>query len=241
MSAGLHVGLILDGNGRWAGARGLSRSAGHRAGLAAVRRTVAAAPEHGIGALTLFAFSCDNWLRPVHEVVALMDVLAGYLEGELATHLARGVRVRAIGRRDRLPGRLRDAVELAERRTAGGATLELSIAIDYSSRHEVLRAARDLGDELAGADDERALAALTGRLAGGALARPVDLLVRTGGERRLSDFLLWESAYAELLFLDLPWPEFGPDELAGAVAEFHRRERRFGKVPPIDSGRLAAR
>lgn len=208
----------MDGNGRWAIGRGLPRIAGHKAGIEAVRRVVRAAPDAGIGTLTLFAFSADNWRRPADEVGALMRMLSIYLERETACCVENGVRVEAIGRRDRLGGPLRDAIARAEAATAAGDKLRLRIAIDYSARDAILAAARGI--------QELSLDAL-----GTALGPPVDLLIRTGGERRLSDFLLWECAYAELVFTRVMWPDFGADDLHAAVREFRGRERRFGAVP----------
>jgi undecaprenyl diphosphate synthase len=209
----------MDGNGRWAVARGLPRLAGHRAGIDAVRRVVEAAADAHVSVLTLFAFSSDNWRRPPDEVSGLMRLLAFYLERETRTCVENGVRVEAIGRRDRLGAPLRDAIARAEAATAAGDRLRLRVAIDYSARDAILAAARGL--------KELSLEAL-----GTALGPPVDLLIRTGGERRLSDFLLWESAYAELVFTRVMWPDFGPDDLHAALREFRGRERRFGAVPP---------
>jgi undecaprenyl diphosphate synthase len=214
----LHCGIIMDGNGRWAIARGLPRVAGHRAGVEAVRRVVKAAPGAGIGVLTLFAFSSDNWRRPSEEVGALMDMMSVYLDRETAGCVENGVRVEVIGRRDRLGAELRGAIARAEGATAAGERLWLRVAIDYSARDAILAAARGL--------KELSLDAL-----GLALGPPVDLLIRTGGERRLSDFLLWESAYAELVFTRAMWPDFGADDLLGAVREYQGRERRFGEIP----------
>jgi undecaprenyl diphosphate synthase len=215
----LHAGIIMDGNGRWAQARGLPRIAGHKAGVETVRRVVEAAPQTGIGVLTLFAFSSDNWRRPPAEVQALMSMMETYLERETGRCAENGVRVEVIGRRDRLGRMLGDAIARAEAATAGGTRLRLRIAVDYSARDAILAAARGL--------KELSLDAL-----GKALGPPVDLLIRTGGERRLSDFLLWESAYAELVFSRTMWPDFGVEDLASAVRDFHGRERRFGTVPP---------
>jgi undecaprenyl diphosphate synthase len=214
----LHAGIIMDGNGRWAVARGLPRVAGHRAGMQAVERVVEAAPDVGVGILTLFAFSSDNWRRPAMEVDALMQLLALYLEKETARCVEKGIRVEAIGRRDRLERPLGAAIARAESATAGGTRLWLRIAVDYSARDAILAAARGIA--------ELSLDAL-----GGALGPPVDLLIRTGGEHRLSDFLLWESAYAELVFSRTMWPDFGAGDLAAAIQEFRGRERRFGAVP----------
>ena len=208
----------MDGNGRWAEARGLPRPAGHRAGVDAVTRVVEAAPDLGIGILTLFAFSADNWRRPGDEVQALMELLSEYMARETPRSIEKGVRLQAIGRRDRLAPELRSVIAEAEAATAGGRRLWLRLAVDYSGRDAILAAARTLLD-------------ISRESVAAALGPPVDLLIRTGGERRLSDFLLWESAYAELVFSRRMWPDFDAADLAGAVREFHGRERRFGAVP----------
>ena len=224
----LHVALIMDGNGRWATMRGLPRVAGHREGAGAVRRVVEAAPGLGIGTLTLYAFSSDNWGRPPREVSALMRLFRGYLASETARCVENGVRMRVIGRRDRLGEALRRQIQAAELATADGERLTLRIAIDYSARDALLRAAalaegREVPREEFGA--------LIGRAIGEDVpASDVDLLVRTGGEQRLSDFLLWECAYAELYFTPRMWPDFGSAALAEAVEWFGARERRFGLV-----------
>ena len=230
--AGLHVAIIMDGNGRWALSRGRARMAGHEAGAAAVRRTVEAAPDLGIGILTLFAFSSDNWKRPPEEVGSLMRLLRRFLAREAARCAERGVRIAVMGRRDRLPAGVVRAIEAAEAATAGAGRFLLRLAVDYSARDAILAAARRVNGH--GADLSReAFARLLGEAHGRAGADPlpdVDLLVRTGGEQRLSDFLLWECAYAELVFTGRMWPDFGAGDLAAAVAEFHARERRFGTV-----------
>ena len=223
---GMHVAIIMDGNGRWAQARGLPRTAGHRAGATAVRRVVEAAPSQGIGVLTLYAFSSDNWKRPGPEVGALMRLLENFLRTETASCVEQGVRVEVIGRRDRLPARVQDAIAAAERATAAGSVLRLRIAVDYSARDAIVRAA---------AHAPRSRAELARHLHSAVPVPDVDLLVRTGGEQRLSDFLLWESAYAELYFTDVAWPDFDGVALAAAVEEFHRRQRRFGGIDTIDS------
>ena len=213
----------MDGNGRWATRRGLPRAAGHRAGVQAVRRVVEAAPDLGIKMLTLFAFSSDNWRRPRDEVKSLMWMLRGYLRSETRRFIDSGARLVVIGRRDRLPAQLRAEIRRVECATAHGQRLTVRVAIDYSARDSILRAAAMLAPGRLPSREDFA----------GLIACPncdVDLLIRTGGERRLSDFMLWESAYAELLFTDLMWPEFGADELSAAVQEFHRRERRFGAL-----------
>ena len=215
-----HVAIIMDGNGRWATRRGLPRVAGHKAGARAVRRTIEAAPDLGISVLTLYAFSGDNWSRPAAEVSALMKLLGRYLVQETQRCINKGVRLEAIGRRDRLPAPLVGMLEDSERRTAHGSRLRLRLAIDYSSRHAILNAAGRIShsDRLA----ENHLSALLGP--------DVDLLICTSGEQRLSDFLFWECAYAEMVFTPRLWPDFGREDLMQAIAEFQRRERRFGAV-----------
>jgi undecaprenyl diphosphate synthase len=221
----VHVGIIMDGNGRWAIARGLPRVAGHRAGVETVRRVVETAPDAGIGILTLFAFSSDNWRRPSTEVETLMKLLRMYLDREAARCVEQGVRVEMIGRRDRLDPSLCAAIAGVEAATAGGSRLWLRLAVDYSGRDAILAAAR-------------AVKELSRDALGRALGPPVDLLIRTGGERRLSDFLLWECAYAELVFSRTMWPDFAAVDLIAAVREFRGRERRFGAVPPQPASRL---
>jgi undecaprenyl diphosphate synthase len=233
-SAAIHVGIIMDGNGRWARAQGRSRAAGHRAGAATVRRVVEAAPDLGIGALTLYAFSADNWRRPRAEVAWLMRLFREYLRVEVARCVANGVRLEVIGRRDRIGPALVRAIEHAERATAQGTRLRLRIALDYSARDAILRAAQCLRPEVV--PTRESLGRLIAIVDHGAPVPEVDLLIRTGGERRLSDFLLWESAYAELYFTPLMWPEFGPEALEIAVREFGARERRFGGLPDAAAG-----
>ncbi len=228
MQSSLHVAIIMDGNGRWAQSRGLPRIAGHRAGADAVRRVVESAPGLGVGALTLYSFSSDNWQRPAAEVKALMSLFQSYLRLETRRCVAEGVRIRMIGRRDRLAPALQKAVAETEAATQAGRTLEVRIAIDYSSRDAILRAASRLRKTAPSSRDEFS------RLLGD--APDVDLLIRTGGEQRLSDFLLWECAYAELLFTPRMWPEFGRADLEAAVAEYYSRERRFGRIPQAAAG-----
>jgi undecaprenyl diphosphate synthase len=230
-STGLHAAIIMDGNGRWANRRGLPRAAGHRSGAAAVRRTIEAAPDLGISTLTLYAFSEDNWSRPAREVSALMKLLGRYLTQEAGRCIANGVRLEAIGRRDRLPAPLVSLLEEVERKTAHGERLHLRLAIDYSSRQAILDAARRAMESGADTTEER-LSALIGP--------DVDLLIRTSGEQRLSDFLLWECAYAELIFTSRLWPDFTASDLADAVAEFHRRDRRFGAIASAENTRRTA-
>ncbi len=227
----LHVGIIMDGNGRWATRRGLSRLRGHEAGVEAIRRVVEAAPDQGVGTLTLYAFSTDNWRRPRTEVTGLMTLLRFYLANEVQSLVKNGVRLTVIGRRDRLPDGIADAIARAEVATAKGAVLNLRIAVDYSARDAILNAAT----KLAGiGEPTREL--FSQLVTGEAGLRDVDLIIRTSGEKRLSDFLLWEGAYAELHFTERMWPEFGGEDLAEALASFQRRERRFGglKALPLE-------
>ncbi len=218
----------MDGNGRWASNRGLPRVAGHRAGAAAVRRVVEAAPDLGIKTLTLYAFSEDNWTRPTREVTALMKLLGRYLMDETDRCLKNGVRLEAIGRRDRLPAPLVAMLEESERKTARCRRLHLRLALDYSSRTAILETAR------------RMHGPITEESFSQALGPDVDLLIRTSGEQRLSDFLLWECAYAEMVFTPRMWPAFTGEDLAQAVDEFHRRDRRFGRVSTQDDARRTA-
>jgi undecaprenyl diphosphate synthase len=230
----LHVGVIMDGNGRWAERRGKPRRFGHRAGAAAVRRTVETAPRLGVETLTLYAFSCDNWSRPAPEVEALMSLFEDYLGRERKRALREGLRVSVIGRRDRLRPSLLDAIAATEAITAGGRTLHLRLAVDYSGREAILAAAarQPWGKPL----DRRAFERSLHEAVHSPLEVPeLDLVIRTGGEKRLSDFLLWESAYAELYFTDRLWPDFSVDDLEQAVADFARRQRRFGAVTAAPS------
>jgi undecaprenyl diphosphate synthase len=227
----LHVGIIMDGNGRWAARGGRSRPAGHREGALVVRRIVEAAPSLGIGVLTLYAFSADNWRRPPAEVAALMRLFREYLRAETGRCIEAGVKLEIIGRRDRIDQRLRRRIDTSERATAEGARLRLRIALDYSSRDAILRAAQCLRADTVPTRD--AFTRLLAIVDHGTPVPELDLLVRTGGERRLSDFLLWEAAYAELLFLERMWPDFGVDDLAAAVREFEGRERRYGGVRQV--------
>ena len=214
----LHTAIIMDGNGRWAMARGMPRIAGHRAGVETVTRVVEAAPALGISVLTLFAFSSDNWRRPAAEVEGLMSLLAHYLERETPRCVANGIAVEAIGRRDRLNPFLRASIEGTETATSYGTRLHLRIAVDYSARAAIIAAANSA-------------ARLSTDALGTALGPPVDLLIRTGGEQRLSDFLLWECAFAEFVFLEKRWPDFTVNDLRAALEEFSRRERTRGSLP----------
>ena len=229
---GLHVAIIMDGNGRWATRRGLPRMAGHRAGLAAARRIVEHASDIGIRCLTLYAFSSDNWRRPTAEVRSIFWLLRAFLRLETERMRERGARLQVIGRRDRLPEPVLRAIEKSEWRTAAGKGIHLRVAIDYSSRDAIARAAAEAvqtASESSGVSCDELRVNLVNALTGD--AGDVDLLIRTGGEKRLSDFLLWESAYAELVFTDRTWPEFDEADLDAAIEEFQHRERRFGGVP----------
>lgn len=230
--SGLHVAVIMDGNGRWAERRGLPRTLGHLQGAKTVSRVISAATENPVvRTLTLYAFSSDNWGRPQEEVKALMGLLKEYLRKETSRCAAQGVRLNFIGRRDRLSPELLTAIELAEGKTCGCTRLSLRIAVDYSSRQALLAAARDIGSMPADASCfdallEKACHSIPG-------VGPVDLLIRTGGEKRLSDFLLWECAYAELYFTTVLWPDFSTAEFSAALNDFATRQRRFGKLPPV--------
>jgi undecaprenyl diphosphate synthase len=227
---GLHLAVIMDGNGRWARQRGLPRAAGHRAGGVAVRRLVESCPGAGIGTLTLYAFSSDNWSRPEREVAWLFRLLREHLRAETARCIATGVRVTVIGRRDRLPVALQRAIMGAEAATLRGRRLHLRIALDYSARDAILSAARAVADEAAPTREHFARALTDGGV-GGPGVPDVDLLIRTGGEQRLSDFLLWECAYAELHFTPRMWPDFDENDLHTALVDFRGRQRRFGGLP----------
>lgn len=229
--APLHVAIIMDGNGRWALARGRPREWGHRRGAEAVRRVVEAAPDLGIGTLTLYAFSSDNWQRPASEVALLMRLFQRYLRREADALADNGVRLRVVGRRDRLAPEVVAAIERAESRTAAGRRMTLRLAVDYSSRQALLEAVR-LAAQIGASDVlHPGLPELLGRAMHAEGPSPdVDLLIRSGGEQRLSDFLLWECAYAELYFTATMWPDFTREDLAAALREFAGRERRFGNV-----------
>ena len=224
-----HVAITMDGNGRWALRRGRPRDEGHVAGAASVRRAVEAAPALGITTLTLYAFSSANWRRPRGEVDNLMFLFQKHLDSECAHLRDSGVRFSVIGRRDRIPPALRRSIARVEERTSIGTALHLRVAIDYSAREALLTAAGHLATGISPTceDFERALAESIHAPMG---TRDVDLLIRTGGEQRLSDFLLWESAYAELYFTDVLWPDFGEADLASAVAAFAARDRRYGAI-----------
>ena len=222
-----HVAIIMDGNGRWARERGRPRAAGHVAGTKVVRRTVESALDLGITTLTLYAFSSDNWRRPRAEVGHLMLLFQKHLDSECARLMDSGVRLSVIGRRDRIPGSLKRRIAHAEERTREGTSLHLRVAIDYSARDALLAAASRLAEAVPPTRQafERYLSEAIHAPRG---TRDVDLLIRTGGEQRLSDFLLWESAYAELFFTDVLWPDFSEADLASAVQAFTARDRRYG-------------
>jgi undecaprenyl diphosphate synthase len=232
---GIHVAIIMDGNGRWANARGRPRTAGHIAGARVVRKIVEAAPDAGIGMLTLYAFSADNWARPSREVALLMRLFRRYLVAETDRCVTNDVRMRIIGRRDRIPGELLRAIKAAEQATRHCQRLDLRIAVDYSSRDAMVRAAESLRHSESATRESLSRAMCRVDHWDGD-CRDVDLLIRTGGEQRLSDFLLWECAYAELYFTDRRWPDFTATDLQTAVNEFHSRERRFGTVPEAAAG-----
>jgi undecaprenyl diphosphate synthase len=230
----MHVAIIMDGNGRWATRRGLPRTYGHRAGVKALTRVVEAALNLGVNTLTVFAFSADNWRRPPAEVDALMALLRAYLRNQTERQARRGTRLSFIGRRDRLHPALVEDMTRAEAETADGARLHLRVALDYSARDAIARI----------------VCAASGPLERDALGRliaewsqegspDVDLLIRTGGEKRLSDFLLWECAYAELAFLNVMWPDFTPANLSAVLADFRGRERRFGSLAALSAAAIA--
>ena len=226
---GLHVAIIMDGNGRWAASRGLPRVAGHRAGVVAARRTIDRACNVGVRWLTLYAFSSDNWRRPLDEVNIIFWLLRIFLRIETENLRRRNTRLTVIGRRDRLPAPLLREIERAESGTAHGTGMQLRVAVDYSSRDAIAQAACAALGPYRGAGPAAFAPMLAQQLI--ADCADVDLLIRTGGEQRLSDFLLWESAYAELVFTQRMWPDFDAADLDAALAEFGRRTRRFGAVP----------
>ena len=228
-----HVAIIMDGNGRWAAARHLPRVAGHRAGARAVRRTIEAAVEQGVRWLTLYAFSSENWRRPVGEVLDLTGLLRQYLQSEIEELQANGIRVRVIGDRSRFDPDIQRDLVMAERLTAANTRLNLVVALSYGSRAEIVAAARAAAKsaqegrlDLASLDE----AVFEGFLSTAGIPDP-DVIIRTSGEQRLSNFLMWQAAYTELIFLDVLWPDFDATHFAAALAEFARRERRFGARP----------
>jgi undecaprenyl diphosphate synthase len=230
--SGLHVAIIMDGSGRWAEARGLPRTAGHRAGRAAVGRAVGAALEQGIRVLTLFTFSTDNWGRPQSEVAELMRIFEDFFRVDAPALAAHGVRMTVIGRRDRLPDSLREAIEKIEATSGAGGQLHVRLAIDYSGREAILHAARQF-PEISDDSAESFARLLAEAEHADEPAPDVDLLIRTGGEQRLSNCPLWEIAYAELYFTPCLWPDFGPPDLDAALQEFSTRHRRFGRIAAL--------
>jgi undecaprenyl diphosphate synthase len=224
------MAIIMDGNGRWAKARGLPRAAGHKAGAEAVRRSVEAAREMGIGYLTLYAFSAENWKRPMGEVTDLMGLLTLYLRREIANLHRNGIRFRVIGDRSRLAPDIVDLISEAEERTRDNPAMTLILALSYGGRQEIVAAAKRLAAEVR--DGSRTLdqideAAFESALYTAGVPDP-DLIIRTSGEQRISNFLLWQSAYAELVFVDVLWPDFGRPDIERAIGDYNRRERRFG-------------
>ncbi|ARJ65439.1 di-trans,poly-cis-decaprenylcistransferase [Magnetospirillum sp. ME-1] len=226
----VHVAIIMDGNGRWAKARGLPRTAGHKRGAEAVRRTVEAAREMGVSYLTLYAFSSENWKRPAGEVTDLMGLLRLYLRNEVNNLHKNGIRLKVIGDRNRLGADIVRLIEDSEAKTAGNTALTLLLALSYGGRQEIVEAARSLARDVAegrispdSIDEE----SINARLTTAGVPDP-DLIIRTSGEQRISNFLLWQGAYAELVFQDTLWPDFGRNELEAAIRDFHGRDRRFG-------------
>ena len=233
--APLHVAIIMDGNGRWAKRRGLPRTLGHREGVQALKRTVEAAPDCGVDRLTVFGFSTENWRRPMAEVSELMSLLKAYVESDLDRLAREDVRVRVLGRRTGLKPDILEVIERAERRTEANSRFHLQVAFNYGGRADIADAARRFAEEVeqgrARAEDLDE-AAFERRLSTDGVSP--DLIIRTSGERRISNFLLWECAYAELVFQDVLWPDYGPEHLKAAVAEYRSRERRYGGVSDND-------
>jgi undecaprenyl diphosphate synthase len=225
----MHIAIIMDGNGRWALGRGLPRRTGHRAGADAVDLIVEAAARHGVGTLTLYAMSADNWRRPAEEVRGLLGLLRRYLFSQTRRCIEHSIRLNVIGRRDRLEPSLCRAIEWSEQATSHGSGMHLRIAVDYSSQQTLMAVAQMLAQE-PNAEREAFLRTLAKVNHSSPVAPEVDLLIRTGGEQRLSDFLLWESAYAELYFTDCLWPDFNEQAFRRALSEFAHRERRFGAI-----------
>lgn len=232
----MHIAIIMDGNGRWAERRSLPRGAGHRAGAKAVELIVEAAARRGVTTLTLYAFSAANWGRPRPEVDALFTLLRRYLSTQTQRCLERSIRINVIGRRDRLAADLRRLIERGERATAQCTGMRLRIAVDYSAQHALLETCRRMTAE-SSVERSRFVAQLGEVDHSVSPAPDVDLLIRTGGEKRLSDFLLWECAYAELYFIDTYWPDFDEAAFALALAEYANRERRFGRISAFTPAR----
>jgi undecaprenyl diphosphate synthase len=226
----LHVAIIMDGNGRWAAARGLPRAEGHRRGVDALRRVVRASRELGIAHLTIFSFSSENWSRPASEIGDLFGLLRRFIRNDLASLHRDGVRVRVIGERAGLEADINAMLDEAEALTRHNSVLTLVVAFNYGSRQEIAKAAQRLAEEVA--EGKRDAASITPDLLGSYLDAPEipdpDLIIRTSGEQRLSNFLMWQAAYSELVFVPIHWPDFDKAALEGAIAEYTRRERRFG-------------
>ena len=231
-----HIAIIMDGNGRWARARGLPRGAGHRQGAEAVKRTVRGALELGVRQLTLFSFSSENWRRPAEEVADLMGLLRRYLQSEIAELHTNGIRVRVIGDLQRLPDDIRALIDEAERQTLANDKLIVTMAISYGGRNEIVSAARRLASDVAEGrlDPSEIDDTAFGQALYTAGTPDPDLLIRTSGEQRISNFLLWQTAYSEFVFTDTLWPDFGEDDLAAAIQEYQRRDRRYGAA--VSSG-----
>jgi len=232
----LHVAIIMDGNGRWAKRRGLPRTLGHREGVKALKRTVEAAPDLGVTTLTVFGFSTENWRRPMAEVSELMTLLKTYIESDLDRLARENVRVKILGRRTGLTPDVQEIIERAERRTEANDRFLLQVAFNYGGRADIADAARRFAEavergEVRAADLDEAGFSQYLSTAG---APDPDLIVRTSGERRISNFLLWECAYSELVFQDVYWPDYGPEHLKAAIAEYRARERRFGGAASDD-------
>jgi len=232
----LHVAIIMDGNGRWAKQRGMPRVLGHRAGVNALKRTVEGAQSQNVGVLTVFGFSTENWRRPAHEVSELMSLLKAYVESDLERLAKAGVRVRIIGRRTGLSADIAEVIERAERRTEANTEFTLQVAFNYGGQADIADAARAFAEKVE--RGEAKASDLTEqtfeRFLSTASAPAPDLIVRTSGERRISNFLLWECAYAELVFQDVLWPDYGPEALAAAIADYRRRDRRYGGIAADD-------
>jgi undecaprenyl diphosphate synthase len=225
-----HVAIIMDGNGRWAASRGLPRVEGHRRGVEALRKTVRAAGEIGIQCLTIFSFSSENWQRPVSEIRDLMGLLRRFIRNDLAELHSNGVRVRVIGERDNLDPDIRRLLEEAEQLTRENTSLSLIVAFNYGARDEIARAVRRIAERVAGGElkpDAITEDMIGANLDAADIADP-DLIIRTSGEQRLSNFLLWQAAYSELVFSPVYWPDFDRATLEAAIEEYRRRERRFG-------------
>jgi undecaprenyl diphosphate synthase len=232
----LHVAIIMDGNGRWAKRRGMPRALGHRAGVNALKRTVEGAPALGVGCLTVFGFSTENWRRPAHEVSELMGLLKAYVESDLDRLDREGVRVRIIGRRSGLSPDIQDIIERAERRTAQNTKFVLQVAFNYGGRADIADAARAFAEQVERGEAKAADLdeSVFERFLSTSSAPAPDLIVRTSGEQRISNFLLWECAYAELVFQDVLWPDYGPEALSAAIANYRARDRRYGGIAADD-------